>query len=205
MVKYNRNNESARSEVEIGKTYEGKVTSVVPFGVFVEILPGLEGLCHISELADMRIQNIEEYIKKGETISVKVLDVNERGQIKLSRRALLSKNYKPSPSGGRPSSPRRRQENSAALGDVEVGKVYEGKVTSVVPFGAFVEILPGVEGLCHISEIAETRIQNIDDHVKRGEVIAVKVLDVNERGQIKLSRKAAAQNKAHAYHEDEEE
>lgn len=77
------------------------------------------------------------------------------------------------------------------VGEVEIGKIYHGKITSIVPFGVFVEILPGKEGLCHISEIAEVRVQNIAEHVKEGEVIAVKVLDINERGQLKLSRKAA--------------
>lgn len=76
-------------EVEIGKTYDGKVTSVVPFGAFVEILPGKEGLCHISELSPERVENIFEHIKEGDRISVKVLDINERGQLKLSRKALL--------------------------------------------------------------------------------------------------------------------
>lgn len=83
------------SEVEIGKTYEGKITSVVAFGVFVEILPGKEGLCHISELDTVRIENIFDYTKDkckvGDTITVTVLDVNDRGQVKLSRRALLPK------------------------------------------------------------------------------------------------------------------
>lgn len=76
-------------EVEIGKTYDGKVTSVVPFGAFVEILPGKEGLCHISELSSERVENIFEHIKEGDRISVKVLDINERGQLKLSKKALL--------------------------------------------------------------------------------------------------------------------
>ncbi|NGX55733.1 MAG: Polyribonucleotide nucleotidyltransferase [Chlamydiae bacterium] len=77
------------SDVEVNKTYHGKVTSVVQFGVFVEILPGKEGLCHISELSDGRVQNIFEYIKNGDPIKVKVLDINERGQLKLSRKATL--------------------------------------------------------------------------------------------------------------------
>lgn len=76
-------------DVEIGKIYQGKVTSVVAFGVFVEILPGKEGLCHISELSDARVENIFEYIKQGAPISVKVLEINERGQLKLSRKATL--------------------------------------------------------------------------------------------------------------------
>lgn len=74
--------------------------------------------------------------------------------------------------------------------DVEIGRVYQGKVTSIVPFGVFVEILPGKEGLCHISEFDNSRVQNLADHIKQGDDIKVKVLDINERGQLKLSRKA---------------
>jgi polyribonucleotide nucleotidyltransferase len=78
------------AEVEVGKTYSGKVTSVVPFGVFVEILPSKEGLCHISEFDTARIANIADYVKQGDMINVKVLEVNERGQYKLSRKATLA-------------------------------------------------------------------------------------------------------------------
>lgn len=82
--------DSLVAEVEIGRVYEGKVVSVVAFGAFVEILPGKEGLCHISELDTARINDINSYIKEGDPISVKVLDINERGQVKLSRRATLA-------------------------------------------------------------------------------------------------------------------
>jgi polyribonucleotide nucleotidyltransferase len=77
------------AEAEIGKTYKGEVISVVDFGCFVEILPGKEGLCHISELAHQRVQNVRDICKEGDMMEVKVLDVNDRGQIKLSRKALL--------------------------------------------------------------------------------------------------------------------
>lgn len=76
------------AEVEIGKTYTGRVVSIVPFGIFVEIY-GKEGLCHISELSHARVQNIQDVVKEGQMIDVKVLDVNDRGQIKLSHKALL--------------------------------------------------------------------------------------------------------------------
>lgn len=78
--------------------------------------------------------------------------------------------------------------------DVEIGRIYTGEAKSVVPFGVFVEILPGKEGLCHISEFDTSRIANLDDYVKIGDIVSVKVLDINERGQIKLSRKAAMSN-----------
>ncbi|MDB6081615.1 MAG: pnp [Chlamydiia bacterium] len=82
------------AEAEIGKTYTGPITSIVPFGMFVEIMPGKEGLCHISEIDSQRIENIFDYTKDkfkvGDELSVQVLDINDRGQIKLSRRSLLN-------------------------------------------------------------------------------------------------------------------
>ncbi|MFI5334024.1 MAG: polyribonucleotide nucleotidyltransferase, partial [Chlamydiales bacterium] len=77
------------AEAEIGKTYMGRVVSVVEFGCFVELFPGKEGLCHISELAHTRVREVRDVVKEGDMIEVKVLDVNDRGQIKLSRKALL--------------------------------------------------------------------------------------------------------------------
>jgi len=79
------------AEVEIGRVYTGKITSIMPFGAFVEILPGKEGLCHISEFDNMRIENLNDFAKIGDTINVKVLDINERGQLKLSRKATLDR------------------------------------------------------------------------------------------------------------------
>jgi polyribonucleotide nucleotidyltransferase len=78
------------AEIEIGRVYAGKAVSIVPFGVFVEILPGKEGLCHISEYDNSRINSLDDIIKPGDPIDVKVLDINERGQIKLSRKATLT-------------------------------------------------------------------------------------------------------------------
>lgn len=79
------------ADVEIGKTYSGKIVSIKPFGIFVQIL-NKEGLCHISELSHTRIENIFDFFKEGDPIEVKVLDVNDRGQIKLSHKVLLEKN-----------------------------------------------------------------------------------------------------------------
>jgi len=71
-----------------------------------------------------------------------------------------------------------------------VGKIYEGRVTGVKEFGAFVEILPGQDGLCHVSELADRYVESVDDEVKIGDVVRVKVLAVDNQGRIKLSRKA---------------
>ncbi|MEC7839032.1 MAG: polyribonucleotide nucleotidyltransferase [Chlamydiota bacterium] len=79
------------AEVEIGKTYTGKVNTVVEFGMFVEILPGKEGLCHISEFSHSRVASMKDVVNVGDKVTVKVLDINERGQLKLSRKATLEK------------------------------------------------------------------------------------------------------------------
>lgn len=74
--------------------------------------------------------------------------------------------------------------------EVEVGKIYNGRVTSITTFGAFVEVLPGKEGLCHISELSKQKVENTADVVKEGDMLAVKLLSINEKGQLKLSHKA---------------
>ncbi len=81
---------SVTAVAEPGKIYEGTVKGVKDFGAFVEILPGLEGLCHISELSDKRVPNVESVCKVGDKMRVKCLDVDDRGRIKLSRRAAMA-------------------------------------------------------------------------------------------------------------------
>ncbi|MCB1149840.1 MAG: S1 RNA-binding domain-containing protein, partial [Chlamydiia bacterium] len=77
------------AEVEEGMTYTGTIKKIMPFGLFVEVLPGKEGLCHISEYDRKRIEDLAEFVKEGEQITVKVLEINDRGQVRLSRKALL--------------------------------------------------------------------------------------------------------------------
>jgi polyribonucleotide nucleotidyltransferase len=81
---------SVAAEAEPGKIYEGTVTGIKEFGAFVQILPGLDGLCHISELSDKRVPNVESVCKVGDKMMVKCLDVDDRGRIKLSRRAAMA-------------------------------------------------------------------------------------------------------------------
>jgi len=83
--------EGLTKEVEIGATYTGKVTRLMDFGAFVEILPGKEGLVHISELADYRVAKVEDVVKVGDEITVKVIGIDELGRVNLSRRAVFEK------------------------------------------------------------------------------------------------------------------
>ena len=78
----------------------------------------------------------------------------------------------------------------ALVEEPEVGKIYEGPVKSTTAFGAFIEIMPGTEGLLHISELAHERVEKTEDVVKRGDIVRVKLLSMDERGRMKLSRKA---------------
>ena len=73
----------------------------------------------------------------------------------------------------------------------EIGRIYEGEVRTIKEFGAFVQILPGTDGMVHISELTNERVKNVTDVVKEGDIIKVKVIDVDNRGRIRLSRKAA--------------
>ncbi len=107
------------------------------------------------------------------------IDINDSGLVSIA-------------SSNPASMQRAKQIIEGLVGDIEVGKIYEGKVVSVVAFGAFVELFPGKEGLCHVSELEEERVANVADVVQVGDRFPVKVLDINERGQIRLSRKAAA-------------
>ena len=79
-------------EPEVGKVYEGVVKSTTAFGAFVEIIPGIEGLLHISELQHGRTEKTEDVVKKGDHLKVKLLEVDERGRMRLSRKALIEKN-----------------------------------------------------------------------------------------------------------------
>ena len=168
------------AEPEIGEVYEGKVTGIKDFGAFVEIIPGCEGLLHISEMADYRVREVTDICKEGDTIEVKVIDIDRSGKIRLSRKVLLE--------GG---------EGGEAKPDVpkfnpELNAVYRGKVTGIKDFGAFVEIGPGCEGLLHISEMADYRVNDVRDICNEGDFVTVKVIKVDERsGKISLSRKAA--------------
>jgi polyribonucleotide nucleotidyltransferase len=80
--------------------------------------------------------------------------------------------------------------------DVKIGRVYTGKVTSIKDFGAFVEVIPGVDGLCHVSELADKFVKNAHDEVKMGQELRVKVIAIDDQGRIKLSRKQAVRDEA---------
>src|SRR5438128_7458199 len=94
--------EALTEEVRIGKVYEGRVTSIKDFGAFIEILPGRDGLCHISELDDKYVEKVENVCKVGDRLQVKVIAIDDQDRVKLSRKALLREQNKPAPHGKEP-------------------------------------------------------------------------------------------------------
>lgn len=159
-----------------GQVRRGVVKGITDFGVFVD-LGGVDGLLHISELSWGRVKHPSEVVKEGQEIEVKVLRVDkEKGKISLGRKQVLP-------------DPWDSVENK-----YPVGSVVEGEVTRTAPFGAFVELEPGVEGLVHISEISSKHITKPEEEVNAGDRVMVKVLRVRpEERKISLSIKQADQ------------
>lgn len=159
----------------------GKVARLTNFGAFVD-LGGVDGLVHITELSHDRKVSPKSVVKVGEEVEVKVLGIDEEaGRVSLSLKATT-----PGPWDG--------VEQKLAAGDV-----IEGKVKRLTDFGAFVEVLPGIDGLVHISQISHQRVENPRDVLKAGQEVTVKVLDVNAAEErISLSIKALEERPARA-------
>jgi small subunit ribosomal protein S1 len=158
--------------LERGMVVEGTISNIVDFGAFVD-LDGIDGLIHISELSWGHVNHPSEVLSIGDTVRVKVLDIDrERQRISLGLKQTQE-------------DPWERVVNTYNVGDV-----LEGKVTKVVSFGAFVEIMEGVEGLVHISELAQHHVENPREIVDPGDEVKVKILEIDdERRRLSLSLK----------------
>jgi small subunit ribosomal protein S1 len=170
--------EQILGRLQPGMVVEGKISNIVDFGAFVD-LEGIDGLIHISELSWSHVNHPSEVLSVGETVRVKVLDIDrERQRISLGLKQTQE-------------DPWRR-----VLDEYKPGDALEGKITKVVAFGAFVEIVPGVEGLVHISELAEHHVENPSEVVSPGDEVWVRILEIDEsRRRISLSiKRAESQN-----------
>ncbi|WP_423828053.1 30S ribosomal protein S1 [Slackia exigua] len=178
LLEEGRKNERAEilSKLTKGMRLKGTVSSIVDFGAFVD-LGGIDGLVHISELSWNHVNHPSEVVKVGQEVEVEVLDVD----LSRERISLGLKQTTPDPW-------------IKLVESYPVGSVIDGKVTKIVPFGAFVELGSNVEGLVHISEMAPRRIETPAQVVKVGQEVKVKVMEVNpDRRRISLSMKAAAE------------
>ncbi|BAC13756.1 30S ribosomal protein S1 [Oceanobacillus iheyensis HTE831] len=167
----NRKNDVLQS-LEPGQVIEGTVQRITNFGAFVD-LGGVDGLVHISQLAHEHVEKTSDVVSEGDKIKVEVLSVD----LDNERISLSHKNTLPGPWAN-------------VEEQVKVGSTIEGTVKRLVSFGAFVELLPGVEGLVHISQIANRHIGTPQEVLEIGQTVQVKVLDVSEQDQrISLSIK----------------
>ena len=157
-----------------GQVRSGVVSSIVNFGAFVD-LGGVDGLVHVSELSWKHIDHPSEVVEVGNEVTVEVLDVDfDRERVSLSLKATQEDPWQ------------------AFARTHAIGQVVPGKVTKLVPFGAFVRVEDGIEGLVHISELAQRHVELPDQVVKVGEEVFVKVIDIDlERRRISLSLKQA--------------
>ena len=159
--------------VEVGKHYAGVVKSLTSYGAFVDI-GGVDGLCHISELSWQNIKHPSEVVKVGDSIDVYVKSYDPENQ-------KVSLGYK------------KEEDNpwEQLKTDYPIGSEFVAPVVSITKFGAFVRILPGVDGLVHISEISNERVNKVSDVLKVGDEVRVKLINVDfERKRISLSMKA---------------
>ncbi|MGI6574455.1 MAG: bifunctional 4-hydroxy-3-methylbut-2-enyl diphosphate reductase/30S ribosomal protein S1 [bacterium] len=163
-------------ELAENQVRKGRVTKLTDFGAFVD-LGGIEGLVHISELSWSRVKHPSEVLQEGDEIEVMVLGVDQqRERVSLGLKQVL-----PDPWSG-------------VAEKYPVNSVQQGTVTHIVDFGAFVQLQPGVEGLVHISQLANRRVNEPKEVVQVGDQVAVKVLDVNEKDRrISLSMKEIEQ------------
>lgn len=158
-------------DIKAGDLIEGTVNGIAPFGVFVDIGVGKDGLVHISELAESRVEKAEDAVTIGQSYTFRVLEVDSQGQrISLSLRR-AQEGYQE-----KPKTPRRREANLDAIAP---GTILDGKVSGLAPFGAFIDLGVGRDGLVHISELAEGRVGKVEDVVKVGDAVKVRVLEVD--------------------------
>jgi small subunit ribosomal protein S1 len=162
--------------LKVGEVRKGRVSSIVAFGVFVD-LGGMDGLIHVSELSWKHVDNPADIVKIGDEVEVKVLEIDgERERISLSLKATQQDPWQ-----------------AFATGHA-VNQLVYGRVTKIVPFGAFVQVGDGIEGLVHISEMSTHHVEAPEQVVTPGEELWVKIIDLDlARRRISLSIKQAAE------------
>ena len=159
--------------IEIGNEYDGVVKSLTSYGAFVDI-GGVDGMVHISELSWGRIKHPSEVVSVGDKVKVFVIGLDKENK-------KISLGYK------------REEDNpwNVFKSKYDIGSVAEVKILKFMPFGAFAEIVPGVDGLIHISQIADHRIAKPEDELEVGQVVEAKIIDINdEKKKVSLSIRA---------------
>ena len=176
------------ADAEIGKTYVGKVKSLTSFGAFVD-LGGIDGMVHISELSWKRIKHPSEVVAVGDTLEVYIKDLNaEENRISLGFK--------------------KAEDNPWEIfkSKYAVDDVVKATIVSTTSFGAFAQIIDGVDGLIHISQLADKKVENVKDIVSVGDVVDVKIIDIDDESKrISISMRALIEDAADAEDEDYED
>jgi small subunit ribosomal protein S1 len=171
-----------RKKLEVGAVLDGTVSSVRDFGAFVD-LGGLEGLVHVSELSHARVAHAQDVVRAGQKVRVQVLrmETDEKGheRLALSLRALEQDPW------------------DAVRPQLEEGKRLQGKVVRLQPFGAFVELFPGVDGLVHVSALSNRHVQHPREVVQEGETIWVNIESIDDKGR-RVSLRRISEEEAQA-------
>jgi polyribonucleotide nucleotidyltransferase len=179
--------------VEVGEIFEeAEVVKIMPFGAFVSLTPGTDGMLHVSELEWHRVEKVTDRVNLGDKVRVKVIKI-DNGKVDVSMKALLPKPERYGGSRGRSRSGGRRgsaRKSAAPVRNIEVGDIFEeAEVVKILSFGAFVRLTPETDGLLHISEIEWGRVEMVTDRLKLGDKVKVKVIRI-ERGKVNVSMKA---------------
>ncbi len=171
-----RQKEEFWANIQEGQTVTGRVKRIVDYGVFID-LGGFEGLLHVSEMDHVRINHPNDVVKEGEEIDVFIMGLDrEKQRVSLSRKKLLKSPWE------------------IVVEKYEEGDIIDGKVVRIAPFGAFVEIEPGVDGLVHISQLANRRVEKAQDVVSVNQPVKVKILSIDpQEKRIGLSIREVAQ------------
>ena len=168
--------EKVLSELEVGKVFDGVVSGVSSYGLFVTIGGTVEGLVHISEITYGHVNNIDQLGKIGDKMQVKVIGL-ENGKISLSAKQLKEDPWEALPK------------------KVKVGDVFEGKVIRFVPYGVFVRVFDDINGLVHLSELSQKSVNNPNEVVKLGQSVKVKLILLDPKNRkIGLSMKDLDEN-----------
>jgi small subunit ribosomal protein S1 len=169
---------TVRQALEPGAVLTGTVSRLMPYGAFID-LGGLEGLVHISQISHKRLSDPSELLQEGQEVEVEVVEIQHPGQGRRERISLSMKTLTEDPW-------------PAQAGAISIGEDLAGKVTRLTDFGVFVELMPGIEGLVHVSELSDRRLLHPREVINEGDEITVRVVDLDlNRRRISLSRRQA--------------
>jgi small subunit ribosomal protein S1 len=163
-----------RKTLAVGNVCDGRVVRIMPYGAFVDI-GGVEGLVHVSEISHQRIGDPADVLHEGQEITVKIMDIQNLGQGRSERISLSLRALEKDPWDG-------------IEDQLKPGEWYDGVISGLADFGAFVELLPGIRGLIHVSALSTERVYHPGDVVKEGQQVSVRIIEIDkQRKRISLS------------------